>query len=107
MANHVSQIMELLPSSVWHHVPTATNPADCASRGMLPQDLHHSLWWDGPPWLLLEPTAWPVSPKEVVSKSHSEACAFVTIIQFLGEVFYLEKITEGTGLGLSIYQQQS
>ena len=79
VANHVSQIMELLPSSVWHHVPTATNPADCASRGMLPQDLlHHSLWWDGPPWLLLEPTAWPVSPKEVASESHSEACAFVT-----------------------------
>ena len=38
VANRVSQIMELLPSSVWRHVPTATNPADCASRGMLPQD---------------------------------------------------------------------
>ena len=71
--------MELLPSSVWRHVPTATNPVDCASREILPQDLlHHSLWWDGPPWLLLEPTAWPVSPKEVASQSHSEACAFVT-----------------------------
>ena len=28
-------------------------------------------------WLLLEPTAWLVSPKEVASQSHSEACAFV------------------------------
>ena len=71
VANRVSQMMEPLPSSVWRHVPTATNPADCASRGMLPQDLlHHSFWWDGPPWLLLEPSAWPVSHKEVASQSH-------------------------------------
>ena len=77
--NRVSQIMELLPSSVWRQVPTPPNPADCVSRGMLPQDLlHHSLWWDRPPCLLLEPSAWPVSPKEVASRSHSEACAFVT-----------------------------
>ena len=70
--------MEFLSSSVWRHLPTATTTADCASRGMLQQELlHYSLWWDGPPWLLLEPSAWPVFPKEVASQSHSEAYAFV------------------------------
>ena len=47
MANCVSQIMELLPSSVWHHVLLPI-------QQIVPQEesqdlLHHSLWWDGPP----------------------------------------------------------
>ena len=52
VGNRVASILEFLPSATWKHVPTANNPADCATRGLLPLDLlHHSLWWEGPLWL--------------------------------------------------------
>ena len=36
------------------------NPVDCASRGLFPFELlEHQLWWKGPDWLRLAPTAWP------------------------------------------------
>ena len=45
-------------------MPTDSNPADCALRGMLPNELlQHKLWWDGPEWLLAEPSVWPIFPK--------------------------------------------
>ena len=47
VANRVGQILKLLPSTAWRHVPTDSNPADCASRGMLHNELlQHKLWWD-------------------------------------------------------------
>ncbi|XP_011700179.1 PREDICTED: uncharacterized protein LOC105457283 [Wasmannia auropunctata] len=48
--------------TLWHHVPGQDNPADCASRGLSPGELvTHPLWWKGPPWLLAEPSSWPVA----------------------------------------------
>ena len=35
----------------------------CACRGMLPQQLiQHKLWWEGPLWLLQDPSSWPPIP---------------------------------------------
>ncbi|EZA53523.1 hypothetical protein X777_06956 [Ooceraea biroi] len=46
--------------SRWHHVAGTENPADCASRGFLPQQLHnHELWWSGPTWLKQPSVMWP------------------------------------------------
>ena len=57
---------ELLPyfkSSHLRHVPTMDNPADCASRGMMPKELlSHVLWWEGPSWLQVEPVQVPWQP---------------------------------------------
>lgn len=62
VANRVAQIQELVPSHWWHHISSADNPADCASRGLLPSHLpDHELWWNGPSWLLLPPASWPIS----------------------------------------------
>lgn len=62
VANRTSQIQELTPPSIWRHVPTLYNPADCASRGLYPSDLvNHALWWTGPPFLLKPPDQWPAS----------------------------------------------
>ncbi|GFU60122.1 integrase catalytic domain-containing protein [Trichonephila clavipes] len=37
---------------MWTYVNSSSNPADCASRGMMPRSLvHHKLWWHGPEWL--------------------------------------------------------
>ena len=63
VANRVKQTMDLTNPSNWLHVPTACNPADCASRGMSPTTLfHHTLWWEGPSWLKKEPITIPKQP---------------------------------------------
>ena len=68
MGNRVSNILSLFPSSAWNHVPTSSNPADCASRGLLPQELlNFDLWWSGPTWLQIDHIDWPFQP--VVSQS--------------------------------------
>ena len=63
VANRVNYIMERTIPELWRHVPTGENPADCASRGMLPRELlDHTLWWEGPPWLAQEPIEIPHQP---------------------------------------------
>ena len=60
--NRVSYILQSTTPHQWKHVPTAENPADCSSRGMMPADLlQHTLWWEGPSWLHDEP--YPVPPQ--------------------------------------------
>ena len=62
VANRVYGIQQLLPSMRWRHVPTDTNPADLASRGVRAPDLGNSaLWWSGPPWLSSQLDQWPTS----------------------------------------------
>ena len=63
VGNRLSTILTELPPSTWHDVPTLDNLADCASRGLSPNELvAHSLWWEGPPWLLAEPFVMPIQP---------------------------------------------
>lgn len=60
VANRVAKIQALVSGGTWRHVPTHANPADCASRGLLPEDLlTHPLWWSGPSWLKQPPEFWP------------------------------------------------
>lgn len=52
VSNRVSEILNILDYTQWNHVISADNPADCASRGMLPSEIsEHSIWWYGPSWL--------------------------------------------------------
>ena len=70
VANCIGQIMNILPPTAWRHVPTAINLAYCASRGMLPEEmLKQDLWWQEPPWLLDEPSSWPVISKTITFSS--------------------------------------
>ena len=63
VANRVSAILSITPPSIWHYVPTSCNPADCASRGLMPSALlRHQLWWEGPTWLLEDPFTLPHQP---------------------------------------------
>lgn len=62
VANRVSQIQGLTNKNSWHHVRSRDNPADCASRGILPAELpQHNLWWTGPRWLLHPVADWPLT----------------------------------------------
>ena len=60
VSNRVGDILTRVPSQHWRQVPTETNPADLASRGVSPKDLVDSqLWWQGPDWLSQSPETWP------------------------------------------------
>ena len=60
VANRVSEIQQVLPKSQWRHVTSATNPADCSSRGTTMESLKQSrLWWHGPLWLSKFENEWP------------------------------------------------
>ncbi|GFX27296.1 putative gag-pol protein [Trichonephila clavipes] len=60
VANRTSEIIEVLPTKHWRHVPSKENPADIASRGIDPKCLPDcKLWWQGPPCLRLETSSWP------------------------------------------------
>ena len=62
VGNRVSYIIDVIPPTRWRHVKGQDNPADCASRGILPSQLvNHNLWWSGPDWLQLDPVHWPKS----------------------------------------------
>lgn len=53
IANKIVQILNHTSVSQWRHIVSEENPADCASRGIFPNELQdHQLWWTGPKWLL-------------------------------------------------------
>ena len=90
VTNRVQFIMQVTKPSIWHHVPTAANPADCASRGIMPQELlHHPLWWEGPPWLKNDPVPMPPQPpRKELLETHSVNVVHQhsTIAEELGEM---------------------
>ncbi|UYV63724.1 hypothetical protein LAZ67_2005433 [Cordylochernes scorpioides] len=52
VANRVSAIQRKTPPHSWFHVPGSENPADLATRGLIPAQLvDNQLWWQGPHWL--------------------------------------------------------
>lgn len=52
VANRVAKIQEATPGVKWNHVVGSQNPADCATRGLLPSELINcELWVKGPEWL--------------------------------------------------------
>ena len=63
VTNRVNAILQVTSPHSWRHVPTAENPADCASRGLMPGELlKHTLWWEGPDWLHIDPITVPWQP---------------------------------------------
>ena len=63
IANRVAYILNNTKPQTWRHIPTQDNPADCASRGMMPLDLlEHNLWWQGPEFLYQDPIPLPPQP---------------------------------------------
>ena len=73
VGNRISKIVDRVPPDRWNHVASADNPADCASRGVLPsQLLEHELWWSGTHWLVLDPAQWPKREKTAVQPPAEE-----------------------------------
>uniref|UniRef100_A0A8D8TQ66 Integrase catalytic domain-containing protein n=1 Tax=Cacopsylla melanoneura TaxID=428564 RepID=A0A8D8TQ66_9HEMI len=60
VANRVTQILESTEPKQWRHVTSEKNPADPASRGLMPNQLiNNGLWFRGPSFLKQPPEAWP------------------------------------------------
>ena len=73
VGNRVSCIMELIAPHRWSHMNGVENPADYASRSLLPSELlHHELRWNGPNWLKLPSTDWPRQLMLTLTKPTSE-----------------------------------
>lgn len=59
VANRIVEINNYLNVSQWLHIEGTDNPADCASRGIGPEELErHALWWNGPKCLKENRTTW-------------------------------------------------
>ncbi|XP_011858095.1 PREDICTED: uncharacterized protein LOC105555679 [Vollenhovia emeryi] len=73
VANRVHAVQTNMMDALWSYVPTSSNPADCASRG-IPGDelLSHPLWWHGPPWLASAREEWPPEPTSYIPSSPLE-----------------------------------
>ncbi|XP_063979910.1 uncharacterized protein LOC135163933 [Diachasmimorpha longicaudata] len=72
--NRVIKIQDSLPDASWRHISGKENPADCASRGIAPQELAvHPLWWTGPEWINQDPQEWPSSIEDVPAVAATEA----------------------------------
>ena len=82
VSNRISHIVDLIPPNRWSHVKGIENPADCASRGILPVELvNHPLWWSGPDWLQLESHKWPTQigiPPNSPADEANEICLHST-----------------------------
>ena len=73
VGNRIATATRHYPPSIWKHVPTLDNPADCASRGITAQDLkEHKLWWSGPEWLKTEPLQIPTQPSSIDIDRHQD-----------------------------------
>lgn len=81
VANKICQINDLVSKDYWMHVAGVENPADCASRGILPSQLiTHKNWWFGPSFLLdkIERIQTPiVNPLYTGNENEFECKAFV------------------------------
>ncbi|XP_011876998.1 PREDICTED: uncharacterized protein LOC105567062 [Vollenhovia emeryi] len=61
VAHRLGEISELVPSAIWRWVPSKMNPADCATRGICEDAKVKQTWFEGPDFLKLSETQWPVS----------------------------------------------
>jgi len=59
VSNRIHQIRTIVPDCNWSHIDSANNPADCASRGVMPSELTKlTLYWQGPAILRANPSTW-------------------------------------------------
>ncbi|XP_061721087.1 uncharacterized protein LOC133527908 [Cydia pomonella] len=79
VSNRIAETTSNVPASQWHHVQSADNPADPASRGVLPSQLNHQLWFTGPAWLSKNESEWPKT--NVVCHTDEERRKHVLVTQ--------------------------
>ena len=109
MGNRVSTILSLLPAGSWTHVPTNSNPADCASRGLLPEELiNHSRWWHGT-FMVAGRASTAASTTSPLSTRHIESCLQHRVSDLSrvdrGPIQFLLQVSQRHSMVLKIYCQ--
>ena len=113
IANRVSEIQYLLPNLHWKYINTKENPADIASRGLIPQHLQNNdLWWQGPVWLKLNKACWPVNPSKMNFQTPEtpllvKTCYISTQISIVDRFSTLEKMQRVIALCLRFSKKSS
>ena len=101
VGSRVSLISDLVAPSRWSHVEGSNNPADCASRGLLPSELlSHGLWWNGPSWLRMGIHCWPKTATLMSndpSDEVNEICSRAAVVR-TEPVFPLDRFSNFTRL---------
>jgi len=70
VADRLELIHSLSTPNQWRHVPPRKNPADIASRGLLPNKVDvGGLWSDGPSFLYVNENSWLKQPDNVAQLS--------------------------------------
>lgn len=102
VANRTTEILNVMNSSMWHHVYSADNPADCASRGASPTELIQSeLWWSGPAFLRENVTIHYHKfdePEIVLEKKVKEKVTYLCLVDVDDTITYLNKYSNLTKL---------
>lgn len=78
VSNRVNQMKQMLPQCQWRYVRSSSNPADCASRGLMPSELlQHALYWSGPDFLCCDESTWEClsTPLPVNQLPETKVCA--------------------------------
>ncbi len=82
VANRVVELTDRIPPVNWKHVPTSSNPADIASRGIAARELiQFQLWWHGSDWLHQAPNHWPIQDAGVRTSTLSTLKSFALTIR--------------------------
>lgn len=91
VANRVGEIQAKSSNVHWQHVPGVDNPADVASRGIMPSKIRdHPLWWSGPSWLNEDRQSWPAQHRtEVNAELLEERKKLVCHLSTNKTMFYL------------------
>ena len=62
VSNRLQEIQDTTSIDSWHYVPTKENVADGLSRGLIPEDVIGSSYFNGPHFIALPPEHWPATP---------------------------------------------
>lgn len=73
VGNRVAQIQSCPVPVNWQYIASESNPADCASRGLMPNELpEHPLWFTGPEWLQKDMASWPCYNDSITNETEEE-----------------------------------
>lgn len=92
VANRVAEIQECTEATIWKHIAGVENSADCATRGVAPDQLkNHPLWWSGPQWLKSSMEDWPnltTAPTTNLEMKTMKSSTIITVRQETMEILH-------------------
>ncbi|KAF0712111.1 Integrase catalytic domain-containing protein, partial [Aphis craccivora] len=88
VSNRVHQIITLMPDCRWLHIRSEENPADCASRGVLPPVLSTlSLYWQGPRFIHDDTATFLVLSTELPSEWYHKFSSYDRLVRVVAYIY--------------------